>query len=164
MDEGIINEFQKKVKPEDHVYHLGDFMFGNGKMRKFLEIFEQLPGIWHFVNGNHDMHTINKWKNQLLLHERIEQIDHMIYKEYEDSYITMCHYEMKTWNHKNYRERNSKFKYKRVYHFFGHSHSSPSATYQLDTIDVGYDACGHQILTIDDQIKRIKIAIDSCEC
>lgn len=52
MNESIISEWNTKVKPDDTIYHLGDFAFaGNTKKR---EILDQLNGKKIFILGNHD--------------------------------------------------------------------------------------------------------------
>jgi len=49
-DEALIANWNFSVQPNDEVYHLGDFSFGN----KAMEILPRLNGIIHLIKGNHD--------------------------------------------------------------------------------------------------------------
>jgi len=50
MDETMIARWNETVRPEDHVYHLGDFSMS----RKMLDIALRLNGHKRLVRGNHD--------------------------------------------------------------------------------------------------------------
>jgi calcineurin-like phosphoesterase family protein len=52
MDEHMIQQWNKTVKPGDIVYHLGDVFMG--PKEKFLENFARLHGAKRLVVGNHD--------------------------------------------------------------------------------------------------------------
>lgn len=52
MNEKLINRWNTAVRPQDNVYHLGDFSFGNYDQTK--NILKRLAGHKHFVKGNHD--------------------------------------------------------------------------------------------------------------
>jgi calcineurin-like phosphoesterase family protein len=157
MDQTLIEMFQEKVGDEDYVYHLGDFMFGHPKLKDFFNIFEKLPGNWHFILGNHDKHTLEKWKPTLVKHPRIKEIEFYKRLIYDNAMFILFHYEMKTWEQKEWRTRPiQKCKYKNgVYHLFGHSHSKPDRKYEVDTMDVGIDATNYQLLTIDEIFQKI---------
>jgi len=52
MDMEIIRRWNRKVRPEDHVYVLGDFAYKN---RTPIEDYtNQLNGFIHLIRGNHD--------------------------------------------------------------------------------------------------------------
>ena len=54
MNEALVANWNSVVKPDDHVYHLGDFCFGNvDKWNWFLEP-GRLNGHIHLILGNHD--------------------------------------------------------------------------------------------------------------
>lgn len=55
MNETIIKNWNAVVKPNDIVFHLGDFCFCSAE--KFNEIFDRLNGRIYLIIGNHD------WKN-----------------------------------------------------------------------------------------------------
>lgn len=56
-DEYIIQEWNKKVRPTDEVYHLGDFQFRSGGY------LERLNGVIHLIVGNHDHRTSKRGFN-----------------------------------------------------------------------------------------------------
>jgi calcineurin-like phosphoesterase family protein len=65
MNETIINNFNARVKPDDTVYHIGDFIFkntpggkpGEGGLLKADEYRKRLNGNIIFIQGNHDRHN-----------------------------------------------------------------------------------------------------------
>ena len=56
MDEGLIGLWNARVRPDDDVWHLGDFAFG-AKGARLRAIFERLNGNKRLVRGNHDSHA-----------------------------------------------------------------------------------------------------------
>ncbi len=52
MNEVMIQNWNKAIKPEDKVYHLGDVMFGNSK--HYYSILSRLNGKKRLIVGNHD--------------------------------------------------------------------------------------------------------------
>lgn len=52
MDDAMIENWNKVVKPGDKVYHLGDVMFGDRE--SFVKKFKYLHGQKRLVVGNHD--------------------------------------------------------------------------------------------------------------
>lgn len=59
MDEELIKRWNTVVKPEDTVWHLGDFSFYMSK-EKVTSIVKQLNGTIYLVKGNHDKKP-NQW-------------------------------------------------------------------------------------------------------
>lgn len=57
MNETIIRKHNERVKPEDTVFFLGDFIFKGGKeggVEKYLLFEKRLNGKFIFIEGNHD--------------------------------------------------------------------------------------------------------------
>ena len=52
MNKALIDNWNSVVKPNDIVFHLGDFMFGN--INRFWEYRSRLNGKIYLVHGNHD--------------------------------------------------------------------------------------------------------------
>lgn len=52
MENEIVRLWNARVKPDDTVYHLGDFAFGVIEMQK--RVFDRLNGIKILIRGNHD--------------------------------------------------------------------------------------------------------------
>lgn len=57
MNEKIIENWNKTIKPNDIVYHLGDFTFGSWKHIEPLS--KRLNGRKHLILGNHDYKAKN---------------------------------------------------------------------------------------------------------
>jgi calcineurin-like phosphoesterase family protein len=51
MDEHMIEQWNATVKPEDSVYHLGDYVIN----RRFMHVAHRLNGRKRLVRGNHDL-------------------------------------------------------------------------------------------------------------
>jgi calcineurin-like phosphoesterase family protein len=100
MNQALIENWNKKVRPSDEVYHLGDFAFCKYGEDP-LPIFKQLNGRITLLRGNHD-----KWTNE----------DLPFYREikYFNQKIILCHYPILEWNGK---QRGS-------WHLFGHIHNT----------------------------------------
>lgn len=56
MNNTIINNWNKTVKKEDIVYHLGDFILNNNELESIVK---RLNGKIYFIRGNHDHKSIN---------------------------------------------------------------------------------------------------------
>jgi calcineurin-like phosphoesterase family protein len=61
MEKTIINNWNSVVKKEDRVFHLGDFAFHPLDVTK--KIVEQLNGQIYLVQGNHDTHSVNWYRD-----------------------------------------------------------------------------------------------------
>src|SRR5260370_40526720 len=53
MDEAIVERWNDVVKPEDHIWHLGDFAIRQSEAR-MADLLAQLHGCKHLVTGNND--------------------------------------------------------------------------------------------------------------
>ena len=56
MNNVMIDNWNKVVKPQDKIYHLGDVSFGNGDL--MIAILKRLNGHKRLVMGNHDIYDI----------------------------------------------------------------------------------------------------------
>jgi calcineurin-like phosphoesterase family protein len=61
MDSVLIERWNKVVKPNDIVYHLGDFAFA--KKERIAEIVRKLNGTIYLVKGNHDKESNEYYRN-----------------------------------------------------------------------------------------------------
>ncbi len=55
MEDTIVNNWNARVSPQDEVFHLGDFCFGNKNFQ--TEMLARLRGRITIVRGNHDRST-----------------------------------------------------------------------------------------------------------
>lgn len=51
MNEALINNWNNVVRPEDTVYHLGDFAFGGSQL--WNDVLSKLNGHIYLILGNH---------------------------------------------------------------------------------------------------------------
>jgi calcineurin-like phosphoesterase family protein len=88
MDEKLIAYHNELVKPEDTVYHLGDFAFASHS--RISSILNRLNGTYRMLRGNHD-----KWMKKFK-HPKIEWIKD--YFEIREEGLVMFHYPLGSWN------------------------------------------------------------------
>ena len=93
MDKAMIEKWNKKVEKGDVVYILGDFAFGDKEY--IASILRKLNGNKILILGNHDL-TIKRNRN--FFKQYFAQI--VDYCEIYDgnTFVTMSHYPMLTWN------------------------------------------------------------------
>ena len=84
MDEQIIERWNKKVKPEDTVYILGDISLSKEK----VALVGRLNGEKHLIIGNHDYHNLAEIKEL----NCFDSISYMKVINLEDKTITLCHF------------------------------------------------------------------------
>jgi len=134
MDQEMRERWNSVVRPNDHVYHLGDFTLG---IRAWWYA-EQLNGIIHVIPGGHDKRWIryNEYDPAKIIIE-----PPLLTVSLEGRRITMCHYPLRSWEQSHYG----------AHHFHGHCHGTigvmdPSDDRQLPPgqkrgkrIDVGVD-------------------------
>ena len=141
MDATLLKNMWKLVKPDDHLWILGDLAFGaKAKDSAYVEtIFNQLPGAErHLVIGNHDLEPT--------LELPWDSVSN--YKELRDGpqgqLNTLCHYPMVTWNHAR----------RGALQLFGHVHNNWRGT--RNSVNVGVDVWDFQPVTFDDVARRAK--------
>ena len=126
MNEHMIQEHNKLVKPTDEFFHMGDFAFANDD--KTIEIIKRLNGKKTLILGNHDV-AIIKHPEKFTGPKLFEEI--CTYKEINRGVkICLFHYGQRAWN--------GSYKNPRSYMLYGHSHGTlpPLGT----SVDVGVDA------------------------
>ncbi len=63
MDEKLIKNWNSVVKPNDIVYHLGDFAFKNYQNSNITNLVNKLNGKIYLIRGNHDRSSIAFYNN-----------------------------------------------------------------------------------------------------
>ena len=147
MNEALIKNWNSVVKPDDIVFHLGDFMFGN--INRFWEFRGRLNGHIYLIHGNHDY--------KLMCEGNIEEGFEMI-----TSQLNICVDGQKIYlNHFPLLTFDGIFKDKPSWQLFGHVHSNkehPSTspdttrlTYLLPfQYDVGIDNNNYTPISFND--------------
>lgn len=127
MDDYLIDRWNSVVRPDDLVFHLGDFAFGLGDEQRVRSVFRQLNGRKRLILGNHDigkkgrLHPVIEslgWDEPPVA--AVETVD-------EGQRVYLHHYACRTWpgSHKG------------AWHFYGHSHGKLSGVGR--SRDVGVD-------------------------
>jgi calcineurin-like phosphoesterase family protein len=123
MDQVLLDNINSLVQPNDILYHLGDFAFGDPifyrKQIKCKNIF--------FIYGNHDKNIM--YDNQVQTY--FKWCKHYHELTIDDQLIVLMHYSMNVWN-KSHRSS---------YQLYGHSHGSLPDNINALSIDVGIDTC-----------------------
>jgi calcineurin-like phosphoesterase family protein len=143
MDKTIITNWNAVVKPEDRVYHLGDFSYYN--FRDTMELLFELNGTIMFVYGNHDktMREIESYSNKnwgAEINKKIVFLGNMFETKVEEQDIVFNHYAMRVWNKSHYG----------AWHLYGHSHGSLPDDPTSHSIDVGVDVHGYRPISFDE--------------
>ena len=131
MNEALVANWNAVVKPEDVVYHLGDFAFRSTPERA-LDFACRLNGKVFYMDGNHEeafTRIPDAWT-------RVPQC-YELFLGKKKPRIVLCHYAMRTWNHEFHGS----------WHLYGHSHGGlPS--YNKST-DVGVDVWNYKPVSLD---------------
>ncbi len=100
MDSELIKRWNSVVKPDDIIYHLGDFSYKANHL-EVEKIINQLNGKIYFVEGNHDAKGMmaylhwcsSKARNKVVLLQRWELIT------VSEQDIHLCHFAPRSWSH-----------------------------------------------------------------
>lgn len=129
MNEMLIQNWNKIVKPEDLIYHLGDF--GTGPEKCLLPVFKRLNGKKHLIKGSHDSKYVLG-----LPWESINDIK-VLHLESKRMAVVLCHYAMRTWYKSHYG----------TWMLFGHSHGKVAPFGK--SFDVGVDCWNFTPISLD---------------
>ena len=116
-DQKLIENWNSVISPDDTVFHLGDFCFGNPQ--KVIEIRKQLNGHIYLIKGNHDDKNLQS-SLYSLFEECLYQARILINKQT----VYLNHFPFLCFAHGNVDL------YKNSYsiQLFGHIHSGPNST------------------------------------
>lgn len=148
MNEDMIARWNAIVKPEDTVFHLGDFAF-TSNIDTIREIVSRLNGEIFLILGNHDIQNgFYRDSVREIFGERMRSLlDIQVWDDEQDDWqaITLCHFRMGTWHRSN----------KGAWNLFGHSHGTTEEKHcKPMQIDVGVDC--HDMNPVSyDKVKEI---------
>ena len=92
MNEALIENWNRKVQPDDEIYLIGDFAYRSACPA--VEYLRRLNGQKHLIIGNHEL-----WiQNDPALSRFFVTVDHMRVIRLDNAMITLCHYPMFEWN------------------------------------------------------------------
>lgn len=141
MDEFLIDRWNKKVKPNDDVYHHGDFAFAS--VQKIKEIINRLNGNIYLIWGNHDK-TIKQ--NRSLQEKFVWCRDYYVLNTMKVP-IIMFHYPIQVWDRKHYGS----------VHLYGHIHSDkdnhhPMVQSLKNAFNVGVDVNNFEPVALEELV------------
>lgn len=122
MDETLVEQWNACVGETDHVYHLGDFAFGNADYVRAIA--RNLRGKMFFVRGNHDHTFPRQTKNYA-----VDMLADLTFRKINGQKVVLCHYPMLVW-------QDSK---KSAWMLHGHCHGNLKTGEQVKRLDVGVD-------------------------
>ncbi len=143
MDELMLKNINDNVKPEDTLYHLGDF--GTGGWTNMVSVLKRIKcKDLHYIIGNHD-------KNMMYPEVQAMFKSFQHYKEIivENHRIVLCHFALLEW-HQMHRG---------AWMLHGHSHNTlpyPDMIKNCKILDVGVDMPDWNMRPVSfDEIKAI---------
>lgn len=128
MNAVLIQRWNEKIKPEDEVYHLGDFAMTKDK-ELVSNILDQLNGTKYLIVGNHEGSALQHRKK----FKWIKEYHELKVKDTDCKNgvqrIILFHYAMRVW-------RSS---FRGTWHLYGHSHGSLPNLEDQRSFDIGVD-------------------------
>ncbi len=144
MNEGIVENWNKVVKPNDIIYHLGDVMLGQD-LQAGINLVARLNGIKYLAYGNHDSDARIKAFIDNNLFEDI-QMGYRIKPSSKKSFI-LSHYPQLVAN---------AGMEKPVYTIHGHTHSNDKWSDVYHAYNVNMDAHNCTPVNIEDILADIR--------
>lgn len=123
MDDAIVSRWNKKVKPHDTVWIIGDVSFSSAQ--RTLEIITSLNGHLKLIPGNHDARLLKDETLKSLFDIQPEIVD----RKFNTTHVVMCHYPLMSWNRA----------YHGAFHLHGHTHGNIPFDKKFRRLDVGVD-------------------------
>lgn len=140
MNEEMVREWNNTVESEDLVYILGDVAFLPAQ--KAAQYMNRCNGRKILVQGNHDRKTLNDPS----FRGCFEEVHHYLDINYAGHKIVMSHFPFLEWDQMH---RGS-------LHFFGHIHGGTTNQEKYRCMDVGMDATGEIVISMERAIRMIK--------
>jgi len=138
MNELMIKEWNEIVEPGDLVYILGDVAFMSGSDAG--RIMSRLNGDKILIEGNHDRKTLM----DATFRKSFKEVHKYLWLTYEGTQVIMFHYPIAEWDQMH---RGS-------VHFHGHLHGNTSGMEEFRCVDVGMDATGFIVISMEDAIRK----------
>ena len=138
MDEKMIENWNSVVKPNDTIYHLGDFAFLSEDM--VCKILSRLNGNKILITGNHD-----KQMRADSVRKYFKMITPYLEVYHNKQLICMFHYPQARWN-KSHRGS---------FHVHGHEHGHYPYPEECRAMDVGAPCIDYTPINLNEVINRL---------
>jgi len=138
MNETMIQEWNEVVDMEDLVYILGDVAFTSGS--EAARIVNRLNGTKILVEGNHDRKVLldSSFRNSFAeIHKYLDIV-------YNGTKAVMFHYPIAEWDQMH----------RGAVHFHGHCHGNVTGMEKYRCKDVGMDATGQIVISMDEAVAQ----------
>ena len=145
MNEIIVKNINEVVKPNDILYHLGDWSFG-GKQNIFNFRRRLHCKTIHLIYGNHDIHiekNAAEANNLATAQEMFASTQQYLVKKINGQGMFLCHYSMRTWDKAHHG----------TWNLYGHSHGTLE--------DYGINTYPYQIDCVRKNFKAMDVGIDT---
>jgi len=143
MNDKIVENWNSLVKPDDMVFHLGDFCFGT--LEHWKSIRSRLNGSIRLIRGNHDKIQTSQ------ITDLFESVNDYLKIRVDDKdanqgwqYLILSHYAFRVWDQAHYGS----------FHLYGHSHGNLPDDPDSLSFDVGVDCHDFKPISYD-QVKNI---------
>lgn len=142
-DEALIAAWNAAVRPDDIVWHLGDFAY-KCKLDHAAGVLARLNGRKHLIRGNHDEGLGERlaWHGPVLDVARVQVQDPGMA---EPRQVWVSHYAHRTWPNAR----------KGCLHFFGHSHGALEAI--PGSLDIGVDCWNWRPVTLGEILPKLPL-------
>lgn len=151
MNALLIKNWKDKVKPDDDIYHLGDFAFCN--QQRAIDILEQLPGKKHWIVGNHDHRLarqvgvfFDEVESYKMLNTHIKYEDDEGTPQQYHMPIVLFHFPILSWDGMAHG----------TWHLHGHCHGSLKDNGSL-RLDMGVDCWNYSPVSLEEVQKEMAL-------
>jgi calcineurin-like phosphoesterase family protein len=152
MNETLIENHNRIVKPGDLVYFLGDLFWRSLTQEQALSIAARLNGQKYYINGNHEERMSHKDMKKFFIWQKdLADIHPTGYP-----HITLCHYAMRVWNGSH----------RGAWSLYGHSHGELEHVESgLKSFDVGVDCWDYKPVSLEEVAQKMnsKVIINTVE-
>ena len=144
MDKVLIANWNRKVKRNDTIYVVGDFIWDKSDVKGYVE---RLNGNIILIVGNHD-----KWAKDEAIGRLFDKITNYEEVSLNSHQLTLCHYPMIEW--KNSRKEGTS---RLGYLIYGHIHNNVKHEYELlfnaqNALNAGVDINNFEPVSFDELV------------
>ena len=145
MNEALCDNWASVVTDHDHIYHLGDVVFGRNfqEIATLIHMVRKLPGRKHLIPGNHDKKYLNllSWAFQEVLPPIYDLNLKQVGKG--SQLIVLAHFPLTVWNNSH----------RGALQFYGHVHGAFCGNQQQT--DVGVDVWNYTPASFEQIFERL---------
>lgn len=144
MDDTLIENWNNKVKPNDIIIHLGDFLFySNNKIKNKLN---KLNGKKYLIKGNHDNRSMdNDFRNSFKYICDYSKLSKLPDINWKGTDFILFHYPIENWDGQH----------KGLIHLHGHVHNNMEFKSGINRFNLSVEMINYQPISIDELLNLI---------